>query len=225
LFTDRTICAELPGNLNETEKKNILRVRSKLKNFIDESLNPHKPNYISDISIPEILNFLVISEDEYYRALSISSDEDFMIHLCRPPNSSFVNNYFAIGLEAWEANMDIQPVFNYFKAISYMCSYFSKCETESSENLDFKERMKKEAIAFLSHRQCSVQEALYQLLPELWLRKTFPAVTFGNTNLPEKRYRICKSEKELKELPEDSTNIFRENSYNFVELLPGNNEY
>jgi len=73
LFTDRTICAELPGNLNETEKKNILRVRSKLKNFIDESLNPHNPNYISDISIPEILDFLVISEDEYYRALSISS--------------------------------------------------------------------------------------------------------------------------------------------------------
>jgi len=44
----------------------------------------------------------------------------------------------------------------------------------------------------------------YQLLPELWLRKTFPAV-----NLPEKRYRICKSEKKLKELPEDSIDAFK----------------
>jgi len=51
-----------------------------------------------------------------------------------------------------------------------------KKAVEENQNLDFKERMRKVAITFLSHRQCSVQEAVYQLLPELWLRKTFPAV-------------------------------------------------
>ena len=96
-FTERTICSEpLSDNVNKTEKEKILNFRSKVlskvKNFIDEFLNPHKPNYNSDISIT---------------ALSISPDEDFQIHLRRPPNSCFVNNYFAIGLESWEANMDI----------------------------------------------------------------------------------------------------------------------
>jgi len=103
-----------------------------------------------------------------------------------------------------------------------MCSYFSKCETESSvamkkateeaDDLSFKERMKKLAITFLSHRQCSVQEAVYQLMPELWLRKTFPIVSFANTNLPDKRYRMCKNEKELTELPEESTDVFKRNN-------------
>ena len=116
---------------------------------------------------------------------------------------------------SWKANIDIQPVFNYYKAVSYMCSYFSKTETESSaamkkaaeeaeqQKLPFVNRMKKLAVAFLSHRQCSLQEAVYQLMPELWLRKTFPSVIFVNTNFPEKRYRVCKSQKELQELSED----------------------
>ena len=103
-----------------------------------------------------------------------------------------------------------------------MCSYFSKSETESSlamkkaleesRDLDFKDRMKKVAIAFLSHRQCSVQEAVYQLMPELWLRKTFPLVTFANTNLPEKRFKMCKSARELEELPDDSIEVFKKNN-------------
>ena len=32
-------------------------------------------------------------------------------------------------VKAWQANMDLQPVFNYYKAVSYMCAYFSKSET------------------------------------------------------------------------------------------------
>jgi len=44
----------------------------------------------------------------------------------------FVNNYFAASLLAWKANLDLQPVFNYYKALSYMCSYFSTCNARSS---------------------------------------------------------------------------------------------
>ena len=82
-----------------------------------------------------------------------------------------------------EANIDIQPVFNYYKAVTCMCSYFSKCEIESSisiknaanesENLYYQGKIKKLAIPFLTHRQCSLQEAVYQLMPELWLREHF----------------------------------------------------
>ena len=53
---------------------------------------------------------LDINADAYYRSLEISDDNDFQIHLRRTPTSCFVNNYFKVGLEAWEANMDIQPL-------------------------------------------------------------------------------------------------------------------
>ena len=192
-----------------------------VKHYIDEYLDPHKSSY-RKTTIAAILDVLGITEDDYYWALSISQDSDFEMHIFRPPNSCFVNNYFTIGLQAWEANIDIQPVFNYYKAVTYMCSYFSKCETESSvamknaakesENLSYQDRMKKLAIAFLTNRQCSLQEAVYQLMPELWLRKTFPVVTFANSNLPEKRYKICKSKDELSQLPEDSTDVFKRNN-------------
>ena len=60
----------------------------------------------------------------------ISDDDDFQIHLGRLPDSYFVNNYFADGLIVWEANLDIQPVFNHYKAVAYMCAYLSKSEDE-----------------------------------------------------------------------------------------------
>lgn len=34
---------------------------------------------------------------------------------------------------AWQANMDIQPVMNFYKSVSYMCACFSKSEYESTE--------------------------------------------------------------------------------------------
>ena len=60
--------------------------------------------------------------------MPISKDEDLELHLKRQPNSCFVNNYFDVGLKAWQANMDIQPVFNEYKAVTYMYQYFSKTE-------------------------------------------------------------------------------------------------
>ena len=68
---------------------------------------------------------------------------DFQVHLKRFPNSCFVNNYFRTGLLAWEANLDIQPVFNHYKAVMYMCAYLSKTEDEYSHamNQAFNEAM------------------------------------------------------------------------------------
>ena len=83
-------------------------------------------------SIDEILEYLEITKCDYEQALSISDDQDFQIHYRRLPNSCFVNNYFCDGLMAWEANMDIQPVFNQYKAVAYICSYLSKSEDEYS---------------------------------------------------------------------------------------------
>ena len=228
-FTEKTVIAQpLFEEMLESERSAVLSFRAKLlkkvKTFIDENLDPHKATYKKPDTIVEILHSLGITEQDYYKALSISADQDYEIHYRRPPDSCFVNNYFEIGLLSWQANIDIQLFFNYFKAVSYMCSYFSKTESVSSlamkkapedaekENLGFKDQMKKLAIAFLSQRQCSLQEAVYQVMPELWLRKTFPAVVFANTNLPERRYRLFKSQEQLQEVPEDSTDVFKRNN-------------
>ena len=68
---------------------------------------------------------LGLNEEIYYAALSITPD--FEIHLRRTPNSCYVNNYFTIGYEAWVTNLDIKPVFNYFKAILYIAKQAISC--------------------------------------------------------------------------------------------------
>ena len=55
------------------------------------------------------------------RALSISKDDDFELHLKRKPNSCFTNNYVNDGLKGWQTNMDIiQFVFNEYKAVAFI---------------------------------------------------------------------------------------------------------
>lgn len=235
-FTDHTIIAEpLPDNISKEEEEIRLRERKnileKVKLYIDTHLNPRydnmlhpdEPNYNQPGTIEEILESLNITKEEYENALSISSDSGFQIHFRRFPNSCFINNYFTEGLMAWEANIDIQPVLDYYKAVSYMCAYLSKTEDESSEAMKkaasqaletgdtlFKQ-MKSIANAYRNHREMSVQEAVAITMPEIWLRKTFPAVVFANSNTPEKRYRVCRSEEEISNLPPDSTDIFKRN--------------
>ena len=235
-FTEKTIIAEpLPNDMLEEEKLTKLQKRNqilnKVKDYIDTNLDPRKvnilepekPNFVKPKEIIDILQELNIAEADYYNALSVSTDSDFQVHFKRQTNSCFVNNYFAEGLLAWQANIDIQPVINHYKAVAYMCAYFSKSEDESSEamqqaakeasklNLNAFEQMKSISKAYSTKRECSVQEAVYHVMPELWLRKTFPGVIFANSNLPEHRYRVCRSEAELLEMPDDSTDVFKRN--------------
>ena len=50
------------------------------------------------------------------------------LFLKRDHKSCFVNNYTSHGLLSWEANIDIQPMYNAHKAVTYMRAYFSKIE-------------------------------------------------------------------------------------------------
>ena len=55
-------------------------------------------------------------------------------------------------------------------------------------------------------RECSFQEAVYHIMPELWLRKTFSALVLANSNISENCF--CLNEREIEDLPENSTDIF-----------------
>ena len=99
--------------MSDEEKTWFLRneISSSVKKYIDEILNPKKCNlidprresYVNIPSISEILEELKIFELDYYKALSISSDNDFQIHLERDPNAFFINSYFVEVLQAWKA--------------------------------------------------------------------------------------------------------------------------
>ena len=104
-----------------------------------------------------------------------------------------------------------------------MCAYFSKTEDETSEamkqaakeafntNKTNIEQVRSIARAYVTKRECSVQESVYLVMPELWLRKSFPGKVFANSNLPENRYRMCLSKNEIDELAEDSCEVRKRN--------------
>ena len=54
-------------------------------------------------------------------------------------------------------------------------------------NIHYHNFMKTIAKAYLSNRECSVQETVYHILTELKLRRILPAAYFVNTNLSEER--------------------------------------
>ena len=217
----------MPEEKENQVLKNCSDLLSKIKRYIDTELNQSKKNFCDSTkseyevvkNIEEILSLLEISKEDYKAVLSIWKDSDYKLYLKRPPNSCFVNKYFTDGLLAWEANIDIQPVFNHYRAVAYMCTYLSKSEDECSkamsqalkeafeDKLDNYRQMKSVAQTYINKTECSIQECVYQVFIVHWFRKTFPGVIFANSNIPEKRYRICREEKDISQLPEDLRDI------------------
>ena len=57
-------------------------------------------------------------------------------------------------------------------------------------------------------------------MPELWLGKNFPRTVFVNTDLPNKRVRVAKTQQELEELDDESTDIFKSNIIERYKIRP-----
>ena len=227
-FTDRTIIAEpLAEDMDDQIKSDLLTRRkeilSKVKQKIDDVLNPSKSTYEPNATPNNILSYIGITEQDYKWAISVSPDSDYELHLKRPIDSCFINNYFIAGLKGFAANVDLQPVFNHYKCITYVCSYFTKHETECSQaiinaakeakqaNLSVRDGLRKIGAAFLSTREVSAQECVYRCMPELWLRKIFPKTVFVSTDFAKDRVRVAKTPQELDDLDDDSTDIFKTN--------------
>ena len=140
-----TLVAEpVQENMPEKVKLLVLHKRKeifqKVTDYKNNFLNPSKVNFFNPLredftkvkSVYKVLKELDITVEENENALKIS-DNSFQLDLRRSNDPYFVNNYFDIGLLAWEANIDIQPVFDYCKAFTYICSYLSKQEDKYSE--------------------------------------------------------------------------------------------
>ena len=123
-FTNRTIIAEpLPDDIADELKQPILErqkeILTSVKEKINSVLNSSEPeDYDPNLTEADIFNSLGITQEEYYNALSNSPDSD--LHLKRPLDSCFINNYFVAGIKGFAANVDLQPVFNHYKCITYV---------------------------------------------------------------------------------------------------------
>ena len=185
-----------------------------MNNYIDGELIPVKVNVIGPEkehckphpTKDKILLKSDISKVDCYHDLSISVDDDYELHHIRSPNSCFVNNYFDTGLRAWQANMDIQTVFDEYNAVAYMCSYFLKSEDNCSfsmkqvaleafvAKLDQVNNMKNILKAYISNKKCSIQDSIYHILPEPHLRRVFPGLQFVKPNLSEESSKVLLTE-------------------------------
>ena len=106
-----------------------------MKQYIDEFLDPNKASYVDHLTTNKAFKVLNIAEIDYFDIPSLSLKADYEIHFRQPPNSCFINNYNPVMLKIWRANINLQPVINYYKAVSYMSAYFSKSELETSQTL------------------------------------------------------------------------------------------
>lgn len=127
-FTDSTVVAEpLPNDMDEdikaatctlAKRKEILCL---VKQKVVEVLNPSKPEYLPSLSKEKIFQDVGITKEQYQWALSVYPDSDYELHLKRPLDSCFTNNYFISGIKGFSANVDLQPVFNHYKCVTYIC--------------------------------------------------------------------------------------------------------
>ena len=112
-FTEKTIIGKwLNSQKVSTWRNTLLR---QFKSYIDNNFNPVKVSVIDltkrqsiqPLNIGRIRDELNVSKDDITELLSISKDLYLELHLKREPNSRFVNNYFDVGLKAWQAAMDL----------------------------------------------------------------------------------------------------------------------
>ena len=79
---------------------------------------------------------------------------------------------------------------------------------------------KKIGAAFFSTREVSSEECVYRSMPGFWLRKIFSKTVFVSTDFPEKRVRVAKTQEELNELDDESTDIFKSNIIQRYSIRP-----
>ena len=159
----------------------------------DEDKNP-KITYVKKES-PEEYNTNIRKRIEMVLELASAGGEPITYHqyemavlqqprkgsevlLRRDIDEIFISNYNSEWIVAWDANLDISPVYDYFGIITYITDYFTKDSTGLTEVLKTAmNQLSKEdgmwekcnALAnhFMTHRQVGEMEAIYKLLAHM----------------------------------------------------------
>ena len=162
-----------------TDSDLINEIVSKIGDSVKETADVYKLN--REKRIGEVLKLAGVTLEQYEEALSYSS-RGYKVVYKRDITEIFINSYNIEWMRAWDGNMDIQPCFDYLQTITYITDYYGKMDEGLMEVIkallkedtskSSKERMKKIANIFMTHRQIGEAEAAYRLLPNMVLKNS-----------------------------------------------------
>ena len=152
-----------------------------------------------------------IDYDDYVMALKKTRKHGSTVLLKRDIDEIWVNNFNPEWAEAWDANHDIQPVLDYFAAITYITDYWAKPDEGITQQLreaaallksepDQQKRCQQMANIFMTHRQMSEAEAYYKIFPHLTLKYSNVDTIFIPSDKRELRSKF------LMKIPEEDGN-------------------
>lgn len=152
----------------------------------------------------------------------------------RSAQAQYVNAYNSEVLRHWRANMDIQVICNAEGAAYYVCSYICKSEpddlknalgqliqsmSQQAEQLTSFQRLLKIGHCLIQHRRMSTQEASNRLGSD-WLVKSSRKIIYLNTRLEKNSFKKLKKRSILKDLADNSTDIFQTNILDYYRHRP-----
>ena len=151
----------------------LLIISGALGNLFDRLYYTAVPDFI-DFHINDI-HWFIFNVADIFISIGV---------ICLILDEIFVNHYNPEWLVAWNSNLDIQPVMDYFAIITYVTDYWAKADQgvtpflkEAAENLktepDQKKRSRQMASTFLTHRQMGEAEAYFKIFPNLTLKYYF----------------------------------------------------
>ena len=76
-----------------------------------------------------------ISYEDYIMAIKKAPRHGSTVLIKRDIDEIYVNNYNPEWLKAWNANLDIQPVLDFFAVITYVTDYWAKSDEGITQHL------------------------------------------------------------------------------------------
>ena len=199
-----------------SDVEEILKDKEKIKKIDDKhSKGVEKEEYNENRS--KRIDYMLelagnIKYEDYIVAIKNSRKYGSTVILKRDIDEIYVNNYNPEWLLAWNANLDIQPVFDYFAVITYVTDYWAKPDEGITQHLreaaailksepDQQKRCQQMANTFMTHRQMGEAEAYYKILPNLTMKYSSVDTIFIPSDKKELRSKF------LTKLDKDDVNI------------------
>ncbi|CAF3563011.1 unnamed protein product [Rotaria socialis] len=177
-------------------KKDHEEISKNRQNVIEE-LGKISKDTDNSLTFEEFLEHVNINEEEYIKMIR-SEFKKAKAFLKRAPNEIRINAYNSMIMLLHRANMDIQFILDPYSCLMYCVDYINKSENGMSKLL-------REAL----NNEISAQEAVYHIL-SIPLSISSRSTVFINTNRPENRISMLRSDEILQKLEPDSSDTFVE---------------
>ena len=186
----RTIIAQ-PANCNDEYEEGQVKLAKVKKVMMDKdamekikeeyhlSEDASKDEYtkMREERVRAMLDVANVDFDEYHKLLAMNR-KGVQVILQRDIEEVNINSYNPKWLELWNANLDIQPVADFFAVITYITEYAFKPEPQELEMIKALDAVKGEGMekmmkvihqSFQDHREMGEAEALYKIIPGMLL--------------------------------------------------------